>query len=127
MTCTYGERVTREKKETKGKHGSCDGLHACVCVALRVLDGVFAFLQLGDVQLGLGAVQSFEPHLIVVDIGDDGTTKHTDTHTEVSTQSIIYFHIGFFEFGLFFFRNQLFDHCFLQNFKKAEKNHSEIK
>lgn len=40
---------------------------------LRVLDSVFAFLQLGDVQLRLGAIQSFEPHLIVVDGGDDGT------------------------------------------------------
>lgn len=39
---------------------------------LGVLDGVFAFLQLGDVQLGLGAVQPLEPHLIVVDGGDDG-------------------------------------------------------
>lgn len=39
---------------------------------LRVFDGVFAFLQLGDVEFGLGAVQSLEPHLVVVDGGDDG-------------------------------------------------------
>lgn len=39
---------------------------------LRVLDGVFAFLQLGDVELRLGAVQPFEPQLVVVDVGDDG-------------------------------------------------------
>lgn len=38
-----------------------------------MLDGVFAFLQLGDVHLRLGAVQPFEPHLVVVDGGDDGT------------------------------------------------------
>lgn len=38
-----------------------------------MLDCVFAFQQLGDVQLGFGAVQSFEPHLVVVHGGDDGT------------------------------------------------------
>lgn len=38
-----------------------------------MLDDVFAFLQLGDVELGLGAIQPFEPQLVVVDIGDDGT------------------------------------------------------
>lgn len=37
-----------------------------------MLDGVFAFLQLGDVELGLGAVQPFEPQLVVVHVGDDG-------------------------------------------------------
>lgn len=37
-----------------------------------MLDGVFAFLQLGDVELRLGAVQPFEPQLVVVDVGDDG-------------------------------------------------------
>lgn len=40
-------------------------------VLLRVLDGVFAFEQLGDEQLRLGAVQAFEPHLVAVDGGDD--------------------------------------------------------
>lgn len=44
-----------------------------------MLDGVFAFLQLGDVELGLGAVQPFEPKLIVVDVGDGGAeTNATD-------------------------------------------------
>ena len=43
-----------------------------VCLALGVLDGVFAFLQLGDEDLRLGAVQPLEPHLVVVDGGDDG-------------------------------------------------------
>lgn len=40
-----------------------------------MLDGVFAFLQLGDVELRLGAVQPFEPQLIVVDVGDGGAEK----------------------------------------------------
>ena len=43
-----------------------------------MLDGVFAFLQLGDVELRLGAVQPFEPQLVVADVGDDGAeTKAT--------------------------------------------------
>jgi hypothetical protein len=42
-----------------------------VSLALGVLDGVFAFLQLGDEDLRLGAVQPLEPHLVVVDGGDD--------------------------------------------------------
>lgn len=46
-----------------------------------MLDSVFAFLQLGDVQLRLGAVQSFEPNLIVVDGGDDGAARHKHTVT----------------------------------------------
>lgn len=44
-----------------------------------MLDSVFAFLQLGDVQLRLGAVQSLEPNLVVVDGGDDGAARHTNT------------------------------------------------
>ena len=49
-----------------------------------MLDGVFAFLQLGDVQLRLGAVQPFEPHLIVVDGGDDGAAGHKHTTTSAN-------------------------------------------
>lgn len=45
-----------------------------------MFDGVFAFLQLGDIQLGLAAVQSFEPHLVVVDGGDDGTARKRKQH-----------------------------------------------
>lgn len=56
---------------------------------LRVFDCVFAFLQLGDVQLWLGTIQSFEPHLIIVDGGDDGTAWHTknNNNNNVSEQS----------------------------------------
>lgn len=49
----------------------------CVAVCdLRVLDCAFAFLQLRDVQLRLGAVQPFEAHFVVVDGGDDGAASH---------------------------------------------------
>lgn len=48
-----------------------------------MLDGVFAFLQLGDVQLGLGAVQPLEPHLVTVDVGDDGAARARNTNTAV--------------------------------------------
>lgn len=56
---------------------------------LRVFHCVFAFLQLGDVQLWLGTIQSFEPHLIIVDGGDDGTAWHTknNNNNNVSEQS----------------------------------------
>lgn len=57
----------------------------CVCLVLRVLDCVFAFLQLRDVQLGFAAVQTLEPHLVVVDGGDDGTVGHK--HTTLSSKS----------------------------------------
>lgn len=46
-----------------------------------MLDGVFAFLQLGDVQLRLGAVQPLEPHLVAVDVGDDGAARARNTNT----------------------------------------------
>lgn len=62
----------------------------CVCVcgwALWVLDCVFAFLQLGDVQLWFGAVQSLEPHLVVVDGRDDGAAWHGHTRMSVSYRS----------------------------------------
>lgn len=40
---------------------------------LGVFDGVSALLQLGDVQLGLAAIQALEPHLIMVNGGYYGT------------------------------------------------------
>lgn len=58
-----------EKKQRKSGASS-------VRVCLRVLDGVFSFLQLGDVQLRLSSVQTFEPHLVVVNGGDNGTETH---------------------------------------------------
>lgn len=59
-----------------------------VCVVLRVLDCVFAFLQLRDVQLGFAAVQPLEPHLVVVDGGDDGAARHR--HTTTSGELLIF-------------------------------------
>ena len=58
------ERASRGPCEGRGTWG-----------ILGVLHGVFAFLQLGDVELGLGAIQPFEPHLFLVDRGDDGTEE----------------------------------------------------
>lgn len=68
------------KEETGGRGGAlCYQARA----GLRVLDGVFAFLQLGDVQLRLGAVQPLEPHLVAVDVGDDGAARARNTNTAV--------------------------------------------
>lgn len=51
-------------------------IRGCDVSFLGLFDSVFAFLQLGDVELWLGAIQSFEPHLVVVDGGDDGAARH---------------------------------------------------
>lgn len=64
------------------RHDALFFFFVCVCVVLRVLDCVFAFLQLRDVQLGFAAVQPLEPDLVVVDGGDDGATRHRHTTTQ---------------------------------------------
>lgn len=69
MTDQRGECGTVEKA---GRRQTRRSLLSGKRAGLRVLDGVFAFLQLGDVELRLGAVQPFEPQLVVVDVGDDG-------------------------------------------------------
>lgn len=51
-----------------------------------MLDGVFAFLQLGDVQLRLGAVQPLEPQLVAVDVGDDGAETQTQPLLDCQSQ-----------------------------------------
>lgn len=81
-----GSRNGEEMQHGKG-HGGNEyrgwGVKVLFLSLLGVFDGVFAFLQLGDVQLGLGTVQSFEPHFVIVDGGDDGAARqiHTHTHT----------------------------------------------
>lgn len=69
-----GECGTVEKGDRRQTRRS---LLSAKRAGLRVLEGVFAFLQLGDVELRLGAVQPFEPQLVIVDVGDDGAETNT--------------------------------------------------